>query len=131
MRRMSFSATVEQMHSCQKTVTRRDPNTWKNLKAGDRLMAVEKAMGLAKGDTQQLIGEIEIVPNRVEPIVHLDDDEVTLEGFPHMTAEDFIDEVWRPIHGMPKSPMDRVRRIEFRHVGKPEVLSTRNNEVAP
>ena len=116
MRRMSFSATTEQMHSGQKTVTRRAPETWKLLKPGDRLMAVEKAMGLAKGEKQRKIGEIEIISNTVEYLADLTDAEVEAEGFPGCSRGWFLSNVWRDLHG-PYNNADQVRRIKFRHIG--------------
>lgn len=37
MRRMAFSATIDQMHDKSKTVTRRHPDTWKDLQPADGL----------------------------------------------------------------------------------------------
>lgn len=48
MRRMSFSMTTAQMYARNKDVTRRFG--WWFLKPGDRVMTVEKAMGLKKGE---------------------------------------------------------------------------------
>lgn len=111
---MSFSATVEQMRNRTKTVTRRDPDTWTTLKAGDRLLAIEKGMGLAKGERQVVIGEIEIVSNRVERAIDLDIEDVEREGFPGMTPADWLTEVWWELHG-PVDANTPMRRIEFRH----------------
>ena len=52
MRLMSFSETTDQIRARTKTVTRRDG--WDNLRPGERLWAVEKAMGLRKG--QKVLG---------------------------------------------------------------------------
>ena len=38
--------TVEAVRNRQKVVTRRHVDTWKTLKAGDRLTLIEKGMGL-------------------------------------------------------------------------------------
>lgn len=113
---MSFSATVEQMRARTKTVTRRHPDTWRNLKPGDRVLAIEKGMGLAKGEKQTPIEIIEIVSNRVERIMDLTDLEVIKEGFPDLTVEEFLTEVWHPLHG-PVHPACAVRRIEFKPIG--------------
>ena len=112
---MSFSATVDQMRDRTKTVTRRAPSTWANLKPGDRLLAVEKAMGLAKGEQQVAIGVIEIVDVRVEPLSLMAEGDVAREGFPDLDVCGFIDQVWTPMHGAP-ALVDLVRRIEFRHI---------------
>ena len=113
---MSFAATVSQMRDGSKTVTRRDPGTWANLEPGDRVLAIEKGMGLKKGERQTPIGVIEIVDNRVEHVADLTVDEVALEGFPGMTPEDFLTLVWQPMHPAPIRPITSIRRIEFVHV---------------
>lgn len=113
MRRMSFSATTEQMRDQTKTVTRRRVDTWKNLQPGDRLLAVEKAMGLPKGAKQVPLGVIEIVDVRVEPLCNITPADVEREGFPGLTVGWFV----RFFVGKMKAfPTDPVRRIEFRHV---------------
>lgn len=114
MRRMSFSATVEQMRDREKTVTRRDPSTWQKLEPGDRVMAIEKAMGLPKGAKQVELGVIEVVSNTVEYLADLTDAEVDREGFPGHGRAWFLDTVWHQLHGEWNNA-DRVRRIEFRH----------------
>jgi hypothetical protein len=117
---MSFSATVDAMRAGTKTVTRRDPSTWTNLKPGDRLLAVEKAMGLPKGARQVPIGVIEVINVRVEPLYLVgweqDDDGRSVgaarEGF---GSDDAFGEAWIDLHGR-YDPEGQVRRIEFRHV---------------
>ena len=113
MRNMSFSKTTEQMYDGTKDVTRRHIDTWKNLKAGDRLRAVEKAMGLKKGEKMKPICEIEIVDVSVERIYHVTDDEVRREGFPGMSRYDFS----KLLGGVMRCHIfDECRRIEFRHI---------------
>ena len=53
---MSFMLTTNQIIDETKDVTRR--NGWENLKPGDRLRAVEKAMGLKKGEKQRLLRDL-------------------------------------------------------------------------
>lgn len=118
MWRMSFSATVEQMRAGTKTVTRREPNTWRNLDPFDRVLAVEKAMGLRAGEKQVPIGVIEIVSNRIVPFGDIDEADARREGFDGL-REFFA--VWRAIHGPWRSLSFPVRRIEFRHVPDVEV----------
>lgn len=48
-RRMSCSMTVDAVRDRSKTVTRRHVDTWRDLKPGDRLVLIEKGMGLPKG----------------------------------------------------------------------------------
>jgi hypothetical protein len=110
---MSFSATVDAMRAGTKTVTRRDPSTWTNLKPGDHLVAVEKAMGLPKGAKQVPIGVIEITGVRVELLcLAARGGEAEREGFE--TFSEFM-VAWERLHGR-FMPYDQVRRIEFRHV---------------
>lgn len=115
MRRMSFSATIDQMRAGTKTVTRRHPDTWAKLQPGARILAVEKAMGLAKGERQVPIGVIEIISNRVERAIDLTQEDVEREGFPGMTPSDWLTEVWWGLHG-PVEPTTKMRRLEFRHI---------------
>ena len=122
MRNISFSKTTQQVRDRQKTVTRR-AGTWKNLKPGDRLMAVEKGMGLKPGEKVVRLGVIEIVSNTPEPLQEMIDD-------PVYGAVECVREGFRPPH--PKSdPAEFVRffckfakitadepvqRIEFRYL---------------
>lgn len=115
MRRMSFSATTQQMRNRTKTVTRRRPETWKNLQPGDRLLAVEKAMGLPKGAKQVPLGVIEIVDVRVEPLhaIRSERHGAKREGFPDSDGGWFV-LFWQIEFGGDEGQL--VRRIEFRHV---------------
>jgi hypothetical protein len=45
-RRMSFFLTTAQVLAHTKTVTRRDAGKWTTLKAGDKIVAIEKGQGL-------------------------------------------------------------------------------------
>lgn len=79
MRLMSFSATTEHMRDGSKTVTRRlDAKGFymRVLKPGTLICAVEKGMGLKKGEKIQRIGVIEIVDVRRERLgdIELHDD---------------------------------------------------------
>lgn len=114
MRRMSFSATVEQMRDGSKTVTRRDPKTWQALRPGELVLAVEKAMGLRTGEKQTPIGVIRVLSNEVVTLADFDGAEARREGF--TSSADFF-AVWRAMHG-PWNLSDQVRRIEFEHVEK-------------
>ena len=116
MRRMSFSATTEQMHNRTKTVTRRGVNTWAGLSPGDEIMAIEKGMGLAEGEKQVPIGVIEIVSNQVEPLGNVNEAEARLEGFGSLS--EFV-AVWDGLNGGWHED-GLVRRIQFRHSAKDE-----------
>ena len=125
-RRMSCSMTVDAVRSRQKTVTRRHVDTWKTLKPGDRLTLIEKGMGLAKGERQVVLADVEVVSVRVEPITLLSSDirygrqEVTLEGFPDADPVEWV-WWWSKSHGTlpacdtpPRSVL--CRRIEWRYL---------------
>ena len=90
MRNMSFMLTTEQVKNKTKTVTRR--LGWKFLKPGDKVMAVEKCRGLQKGEKVKKICPIRIIKVRPEPLHHiyLYNDDVSKEGFPEMSAKEFI-----------------------------------------
>ena len=88
MRNISFSMTVPQIKARTKTVTRRQG--WANVKAGDVLMAVEKAQGLKKGEKVQRLGPIRVIDVREERIQDMTDADCVLEGFPELTRIGFI-----------------------------------------
>jgi hypothetical protein len=56
-RRMSFFLTTAQVLAHTKTVTRRDAGKWTTLKAGDKIVAIEKGQGLkvGQGHTEELL----------------------------------------------------------------------------
>lgn len=81
-RRMSCAMTIDAVRERRKTVTRRHVDTWATLKVGDRLILVEKAQGLRKGERQQVLAEVEVTAVDVEPLAMVDEAEVELEGFP-------------------------------------------------
>lgn len=95
MRNMSFMLTTEQMYDRIKDVTRRVG--WWFLKPGDVVMAVEKGMGLKKGDKIKRIYPIFIVSVLPEPLNRLITDldygwaEVKREGFQNLTPRQFVD----------------------------------------
>lgn len=121
MRNISFSMTTPQFIDGSKDVTRRFG--WEFLQPGDRLMAVEKAMGLKKGEQMKRLGEIEVVSVRREPMsAMLDDmtygmDELRREGFPFgcRSPACFVSGL---LQKTKKTPDDMVTRIEFRRVDK-------------
>jgi hypothetical protein len=113
MRRMSFSATLAQMRDRSKTVTRRKATTWRGLKKGDELYAIEKGQGLAKGERQVIIALIRVVSNRVEQLDAITPEDVAKEGFPGMGRIEFI-QLFERLNG--GDDFQLVRRIEFEHV---------------
>jgi hypothetical protein len=108
VRRMSFALTERQLVNGHKTVTRR--LGWKTLKAGDELLAVDKCMGLKKGQKSRALARIRVVSVCREPVANATDLEATLEGFQHMTGAEFVEFFCR---SMKCDPMTEVTRIEF------------------
>lgn len=109
---MSFSHTTEQMRAGTKDITRRTGWSW--LRPGDRVRAVEKTMGLKKGERVKPIAEIEIVSTRSESIGAVTQEDVIREGFPEMSREEFV----RLLCKITKSKDDtrKVNRIEYRFI---------------
>jgi len=108
---ISFSATMPQFRDGSKTVTRR--TGWLNLKSGDELCAVEKAMGLKKGEKVKRLGMIRVVSVRREEIIAIRNADVVREGFPEMNASQFID-FYCKLNKC--KPSDLCTRIEFERV---------------
>lgn len=111
---MSFMLTTEQVKNRTKTVTRR--LGWWYLQPGDILNAVEKAMGLKKGEKIKRICQIRVKSALLQELrlEKITQDECIKEGFPEMSPQEFIDflcshnkEIW---HGRP------IMRIEFEYV---------------
>ena len=117
---MSVSMTLDAVRARTKTVTRRHVDTWRTLEAGDRLTLIEKGMGLAKGQRQVVVCEVEVVDVRVEPLYDIDEDEVIAEGFEGWSPGEFC-AMWLESHGYTR-PMGQseamaveCRRIEWRY----------------
>ena len=108
---MSFALTTNQIRNRAKTVTRR--NGWWFLKPGDVVNAVEKAMGLRKGEKIKRICQIRIVSTWAEPLNVITGDDVEKEGFPGCTQQDFI-EMYSKHNGC--LDIDPVNRIGFEYV---------------
>lgn len=103
--------TTQAVRERRKTVTRRIG--WAELKAGDCLMAVEKAQGLKKGEHVVRLGPICIVSARWEPLNAIDQADVIREGFPDMTPSEFVEMFCK--HNKWEPDKD-VRRIEFEYL---------------
>jgi hypothetical protein len=108
---MAFSITTKQMYSRSKTVTRR--LGWRFLKPGDIVMAVEKGMGLKKGEHVKRIYPIKIISAQAESLAYISQEDVIREGFPEMTPEEFIDMFCKANRCNLLVP---VNRIEFQEV---------------
>jgi hypothetical protein len=112
MRNMSFMLTTQQILDRSKTVTRRVG--WLSLKPGALLRAVEKGMGLKKGEHVVELGAIRVVDVRREPLCAMLADDCAREGFPEMTVDEFVAMFCRTHKGC--TPYTRITRIEFEHV---------------
>ena len=127
MRRMSFSATIDAVMREQKTVTRRRAETWSHLKPRDVLLAVDKAMGLKKGERSRVLGVIRVVSVNVEPLscIAMNPEDVAREGFPGKAPDEFI-AMFAGLYGLTLAQAGDldVRRIEFEYVtGSSEVAA--------
>ena len=114
MRNMSFSMTTEQVRNGTKTVTRRFG--WDKLKTGDEVMAVEKGMGLKKGEKIVKIRPIRIIDNKkelVSDVIYYGTPEMAKEGFPEMTGTEFVEMLCK---SGKKQPYDLCNRIEFEDI---------------
>lgn len=111
MRRMSFGLTTRQMRERSKTVTRRIG--WWNLKKGEELLAVEKCMGLRKGERQKVLGRIRVTDIVLGPLGGVTDEDAAREGFPDLTGAEFVEFFCK---SMRCSPTQIVARIEFEHL---------------
>jgi len=111
--------TTPQFIDRSKTVTRRFG--WRSLKPGDKIMAIEKGMGLKKGEKIKRLGVIEIVSVRIEPLSLMSRDleygleELRLEGYPFgiKSPTEFVIMLAKGVKG------DRhalVNRIEFKRL---------------
>lgn len=122
MRNMAFSITTEQMYHQTKSVTRRIG--WSFLNPGDTVMAVEKGMGLKKGEKIKKIYPIEIISVRGERLCDITLQDVAREGFPQMTVPEFV-RMFAKSHSCDVHTM--VNRIEFKPLAKPNNASTRTS----
>lgn len=111
MRNMSFAMTTKQMRERAKTVTRRVG--WWGLRPGQRVRAVEKAMGLKRGEKQKPLGTIEVVSTRFEEVQEITVEDVAKEGFPQMSKAAFVEFFCRTHRCQPETV---INRIEFKHL---------------
>lgn len=120
MRNMSFSMTTQQVRDGSKDITRRDG--WRRLPVGALLCAIEKGMGLKRGEQVVRIRVIRVKENRQEPLQALLDDpvygaeEMRREGFPGMDPAEFVGR-FRLRGVMPDKPLSR---IVFEYVDEEE-----------
>ena len=110
-RNMSFMLTTEQIKNRTKTVTRRIG--WIFLKPDDIVNAVEKGMGLKKGEKVKQICRIRIISIHKQGLFRITKEDCIKEGFPEMSPDDFIDMFCRHNKVGASCP---VNRIEFEYV---------------
>lgn len=117
MPNMSFAITPNQFKNRTKFVTRR--NGWRKIKIGVIHNAVNKGMGLKKGEHPVIFGQFIPVSSRWEPLRRMIDEreyglqEVILEGFPDLTPEQFVEMYCRHNKCTPET---EVNRIEIKYV---------------
>lgn len=112
---MAFSKTILQVRNRTKTVTRRIHK--RPIILGAHYTAIEKGMGLKKGERITPICEIIPIDSRWEPLRRMIDDieygkqEVILEGFPDMQPAEFVEMICTMHHCTPETLVDRIRFI--------------------
>ena len=116
MPNMSFSKTKEQFCNRTKTVTRRIGK--RRILIGRRYTAIEKGMGLKKGEKVVPMGDFIPTSARWEPLDRMIKEpeygrqEVIKEGFPYLTPAQFV-EMFCTMHHIP--PDQLVNRIEYEY----------------
>lgn len=111
MRNISFALTTRQFRDRSKDVTRR--LGWSKLKPGEKLQACVKCMGRKKGEPLERLGVIEIISNTPERLDAMEESDCAREGFPEMTAGEFV-AMFCEHQGV--QPDQIINRIEFRYV---------------
>jgi len=117
MRNMSFALTTDKIKQETKTVTRRFG--WWFLKPGDLIMPVEKAMGLKRGEHIVYLRDrpLQVTSTRRELLGDIITAECSLEGFPQMSADDFLEMLALHYHKKVAWLRDQqVNRIEFSYL---------------
>ena len=110
-RNMSFMLTTKQIKNRTKTVTRR--LGWWFLKPGDILNAVEKGMGLKRGEKVNKLCQIRIISCKKILLHHISYSDCFREGFPDMHPSEFI-RMFRK--EMKCGLATDINRIEFEYV---------------
>jgi hypothetical protein len=112
MRNMSFMLTTEQIRNRTKCVTRR--MGWGFLKPGDLIQAVEKGMGLKKGEKIKKLCVIRITDVTKIELDRITNIGVVMEGFPGKSPQWFVEMFCKSHKGC--TPESFVNRIEFEYV---------------
>lgn len=113
---MPCSMTIPAVRDRTKTVTRRDPLTWRKLNAGDRLTLVEKRQGIPKGGHVVRLAEVEVVDVRVEPLLAgLNEHEIRSEGVGLDLTETDWAKWWATAHGWRPVPAADAAGLDMRY----------------
>ncbi|WP_157227486.1 hypothetical protein [Nocardia asiatica] len=113
---MSIALPEDAVRQRRKTVTRR--LGWRHLRVGDQLTLCRKVMGRRGGEPLVRITTVEILDIRREPLHTITPDDVTAEGFPDYTPQQFIDFFCRTHH--PCTPDTEITRIHWRYLDPPQ-----------
>ncbi len=129
MRGISFMLTTRQVRDRTKRVTRRVG--WKNLKAGDKLLACVKCMGLEKGERREVICTIVVTAVTREALCRIADypNDCALEGFPELAPEEFVSMFCKHHRGC--LPHTIITRIEFDYVDDATTTAVPNVQKQP
>lgn len=92
-------------------MTRRDGLRF--LKAGDIVNAVEKAMGLQKGEKINRLCQIRIISTREEPLIKIIQSDVIKEGLPDWSPQQFVKML---VDYYKIDPAKSFNRIEFEYL---------------
>jgi hypothetical protein len=109
---MSFALTTEQVQNRTKTVTRR--LGWRFAKPGDVVQPVVRGQGLRKGEKVEKIGgPIRFIAVDRVVLGDITPQDVYREGFPQMTAQDFV-KMFKQHNGGLRDQV--VTRIQFEYL---------------
>ena len=120
MPNMSFFLTTRQFIEDEKDVTRRVG--WGNLKPNDTFTAVKKQQGLKPGEKIVKLGECICISNTPEPVDEIvrrpyrngsKRSEMEREGFPQMTAEQFVTFFCKHMNVIPSTIINRIELMKM------------------
>lgn len=97
-----------------KTVTRR--LGWWFAVPGMEINAVDKCMGLKKGQSPQLLARIRVISSRREQLIAITDEDVIREGLDGVTTATQFVTRFIAAHGKKVAPATEVNRIEFEYL---------------
>lgn len=118
-RLMSVAFTEQAVIQRRKTVTRRkgwweDRHGRRILNPGDLLLLCRKVQGRRPGEPLVRLAEVRVIDVRREPLAHITDQEIALEGFPGMSRDEFMHRFFVEAQGI--RPDDLVTRIEWEYL---------------